>query len=230
MKLIYTLILSFPLFVFSQAGEWAWMKGNPQWWSDDQGDYGFKGVAAATNNPPCRYACGYWTYTTGYFWVYGGVFVDGTGPEFTLNDMWEFDPLTNNWTWINGSSHRFEDVQVIAAPKGVYDSANAPGSLGFGIFTWVTTDNHFWIYGGSDSAASRCNLWQFNPAANMWAWMGNFGPNPHYGVKGIGDSTTMPGARSENNTAWVDSTGNLWLFGGYTGDGGNAVSYNDLWR
>ncbi len=48
---------------------------------------------------------------------------------------------------------------------------------------------------------------------------------PVYGQQGIADSGNTPGGR-DSAASWVDSQGNLWLFGGYVP---NEGFYNDLW-
>ena len=51
-----------------------------------------------------------------------------------------------------------------------------------------------------------------------------------YGTKGVPDAANVPGARY-GSISWSDSSGNLWLFGGY---GYGSAAYegrlNDLWR
>ena len=90
---------------------------------------------------------------------------------------------------------------VINAVKGVYDSLNSPGTIGYGMFTWVTPDNHLWLFGGVSffrvnySFKINDDLWQYNPAINQWAWMGNFDSVPNYEIKGVGTTTTTPGGR-----------------------------------
>ena len=215
MKLFPHLFLLFllPSIAYSQAGEWTWMKGDST--PNNYGNFGIMGVPAPTNQPPSRYACGYWNDLQGNLWIYGGV--GGIG------DLWKFDPLTTEWTWMNGDS--LVGDENIAAAKGIYNSLNTPGYIAYGMFTWVTLDNHLWLFGGSSYYSPNANLWQYNPDVNQWAWMGNFDP-VNYGTMGIGNITTMPGARLEGNAAWTDNQGNLWLFGGNASFGDN----NDVWK
>ena len=48
-----------------------------------------------------------------------------------------------------------------------------------------------------------------------------------YGTRGIPDPANVPGARWQS-ISWIDSSGNLWLFGGFEFD--NWGDMNDLWR
>jgi N-acetylneuraminic acid mutarotase len=52
-----------------------------------------------------------------------------------------------------------------------------------------------------------------------------------YGTRGVPDPANVPGSRYES-VAWTDnSTGDLWLFGGFGHDSNNKELYlNDLWR
>ncbi|MDB5281515.1 MAG: Kelch repeat type 2-containing protein, partial [Bacteroidota bacterium] len=209
---------SFACFVTTtqaQSGTWTWIKGDSI--NDAVGSYGTIRVAAAGNEPPARYAClAQWTDTAGFFWMYGGYRFN-----CSMADMWRFDPNTQMWTWMSGDSmFASNSFSPVTSGTGIYNTGNKPGTMSVGMFAWVTPNNHLWLFGQSS------DLWQYDPAVNQWAFMGNFG-STNYGTQGIGNSTTMPGGRSENTCAWVDSTGNLWLFGGYEASGGD---YNDLWK
>ena len=62
------------------------------------------------------------------------------------------------------------------------------------------------------------DLWRYDPDTNMWTWMsGSDTVRPGsgiYGTLGIPDSLNVPGGR-EKSISWTDSSGKLWLFGGY---------------
>ena len=209
--------------VIAQQGVWTWMKGAN--FSNSPGNYGAVGVPSLSNEPPARYAAGQWTDTAGNFWVYGGI-----GSQGGRSDLWKFEPATNQWTWMNGSSQ--PNLLAVYGSRGVFDVANHPPALGYGMFTWVTPDNRFWLFGGAvfDMAWKESpDLWQYDPAVNQWAWMGNFGP-PHYGIKGVADTANRPGGRLESNTAWVGADGSLWLFGGNVTSGSTGADLNDLWK
>ena len=53
-----------------------------------------------------------------------------------------------------------------------------------------------------------------------------------YGTQGVAAATNVPGAR-DGGVTWTDSSGNLWLFGGFAGYGGGPIYgnfLNDLWK
>jgi hypothetical protein len=79
------------------------------------------------------------------------------------------------------------------------------------------------------------DLWEFNPTAKTWTWVngsnvGNVAGT--YGTLGIGSASNAPGVRN-GSFSWTDSTGNLWLFGGYGLDSTGTLTtgaLNDLWK
>ncbi|HLP53334.1 MAG TPA: kelch repeat-containing protein [Chitinophagales bacterium] len=212
--------------IFSQSGTWTWMKGSDV--KNSAGSYGVMGVPASTNEPPGRYAPAFWTDTAGNFWIYGGV---GSGSWNSYSDMWKFDPVTKNWTWMQGTQGATHQNNI--NPNSFFAPYNTPSGVCYGVFTWVTPDNHFWLFGGMYynvfvEGNRNTYLWEYDPAINQWRSVhGAVGEHGFYGTKGQATASTRPSSRTEGNTAWVDSIGNLWLFGGMTGF---DTASNDLWN
>jgi hypothetical protein len=124
-----------------------------------------------------------------------------------------------------------------------------PGSR-WGASAWVDQGGNFWLFGGwgLDSGATNGNgalndFWVYTPNANpdlagTWTWVkgSNTGSqNGNYGNLTRPYATYYlftPGGRS-NATSFIDSLGELWLFGGQgydsTSTTGNG-SLNDMWR
>ncbi len=79
------------------------------------------------------------------------------------------------------------------------------------------------------------DLWRYNIASGQWTWMtgqpaGSSLGLPVYGTLGVPSPANTPGSRTYGVT-WVDSEGNLWLFGGAGYDSTGTVGYlSDLWR
>ena len=78
------------------------------------------------------------------------------------------------------------------------------------------------------------DLWEFNPAVKIWTWMsGASTANAQgvYGTLGVAGANNIPGGRW-SAVGWIDSSGNLWLFGGdgYDSTGPLAGDLNDLWE
>jgi N-acetylneuraminic acid mutarotase len=87
-----------------------------------------------------------------------------------------------------------------------------------------------WLFGGGGQFN---DLWKFSPTTKEWTWVS--GSNTGnvsgiYGTQGVAAASNVPGGR-EGSVSWIDSNGNLWLFGGIGYDSTGTVGYlNDLWR
>jgi hypothetical protein len=74
-------------------------------------------------------------------------------------------------------------------------------------------------------------LWKYS--AGQWTWVG--GPNvsgqpAKYGSPGTPASGNLPGGR-DSAMVWSDSSGNVFLLGGYGYDSTGAPgNLNDLWK
>src|SRR3972149_4073907 len=132
MKKYLLLLFCFPLFCFSQTDEWTWMKGDNL--ANLPGFYGTKGVSSPNNKPKGRYESAEWKDQQGNFWMFGG---NLTSSFNYYNDLWKYNPASNEWTWISGDS--------IPNQAGVYgiptfpSPTNKPGGRGLAMITW--TDN-----------------------------------------------------------------------------------------
>jgi gliding motility-associated-like protein len=205
------------------ANMWTWMKG-PNTISH-QGYFGTKGVASSLNLPRSRQeTSASWTDNDGNLWMFGGN-ADSTFLFGFLNDLWKYDPLSNNWTWMKGS----DSLYAIGSRglQGVPSPGNEPS--GRDVYsTWKDSKGNLWLFGGNTYGGVFNDLWKYDISANMWCWI-------------RGDTTSLttpeiycqplssgknPDPRSESRACWTDSCGNFWLFGG----GGNSVGLNDLWQ
>ncbi|TND08309.1 MAG: Kelch repeat type 2-containing protein [Bacteroidetes bacterium] len=208
---------------YGQFNQWTWMHGDNT--PSQPGVYGTQGVAAPGNKPPGRYEAAQWKDQQGNFWMYGG----GSG-VLRYCDLWKYDPLTNMWTWMHGSS--LTNQAAVYGVQGVSAPANTPGGIGFAACTWTDVNGNLWMFGGDDGTnAPFDNLWKYDPLINEWTWIkgtGTPGPAPVHGVQGVAAPANTPGARVESSCTWTDNAGNLWMFGGTTS--GVGVSFNDLWK
>ena len=247
----------------SSANLWTWIGGSSTVGANcaagsvcgQPGVYGVLGQAAAVNIPGGRRGAVSWVDDKGLLWLFGGFGFDANHNAGELNDLWQYNPSTNLWTWMGGSSS-LASTCAGAAPcghPGVYGSigtpqaTNIPGGRESAI-TWTDSSGSFWMYGGSgfDSTQTQGvlnDLWQFTPSTGMWTWRagsqtlscspGVCGENPVFGTLGVPDAANTPGGRF-SSTSWIDSSGKLWLFGGFnsylpTGSSGPEL-VNDLWQ
>ena len=225
--------------------EWIWMGGTSS--VNKAGVYGTLGIPAADNVPGGRYVASTWTDGSGNFWLFGGFGYDANGNLGDLNDLWEFNPSTNEWVWVGGSSSLPVTGKSDPGQRGVYGTFGIPavGIIPGGrhdATSWTDKNGHLWLFGGEgydgDTGYGYLNdLWEFNPSTNQWAWRGgsssvgsSIGQTGVYGTLASPASGNAPGGRFSANS-WTDGNGNLWLFGGYgVGSTSTAGQLNDLWE
>jgi N-acetylneuraminic acid mutarotase len=223
----------------AQSGEWAWMSGAST--SIGQtGNYGTLGVPSPSNVPGYRALATTWTDSSGNLWLFGGSApTSATDGSIHLNDIWEFNPDTNQWTWMSGYDHT---VGGVYGTLGVPAAANVPGARQ-GAMGWADSSGNLWLFGGSGYDSAKTfgilnDLWNFNPATKQWTWMGGSSTVPNtndcqpgiYGTQGVASANNVPGGRSYA-ASWTDANGNFWLFGGPGCDSaGTQALLNDLWK
>jgi N-acetylneuraminic acid mutarotase/sugar lactone lactonase YvrE len=237
------------LWVFNPSTNlWAWMGGGSTVPSGsvepgNPGVYGTLGVPAAGNIPGGRVEATSWTDISGNLWMFGGSGYDANSKLAFLNDLWEFNPSTNRWAWMGGSSTISGLGNLgIYGTLGVPAASNGPGGRR-GAVSWTDSSGHLWLFGGYGYASASDgylnDLWEFNPSTNQWAWMGGSstvpgngsGGNPGvYGTLGVTAAGNIPGGR-EGSATWIDSSGHFWLFGGGGEDANDSSgNLNDLWE
>jgi hypothetical protein len=221
--------------------QWAWMGGSNTVpcstllgvtnCASQPGIYGTLGTPAAGNIHGGRSGAAGWTDSGGHRWLFGGSGADASGHAGELNDLWEFDPFTLQWTWMGGSSSMVLSYTSYGQP-GVYGALgipaanNVPGGR-HGATNWTDSKGNFWLFGGTGKDANGDNvalndLWEFNPSTKQWAWMSgtdliytNAGSQSAvYGTLGVPAEGNTPGSLA-GAAGWTDNSGNLWLFRGW---------------
>ena len=210
---------------------WTWIKGSNL--INQPGIYGTQGVADPANLPGARREAITWTGADGTFWLLGGWGLANNSGY--LNDLWQCDPATTNWTWIRGSSNI--NQYAVYGTWAVEDAYNIPGAR-CGAAAWTDASGALWLFGGYGYAAAGDSghlndLWRFNPNTWNWTWVkGLAGTNSNgtYGYQGEPRDINTPGARV-GAAACKDASGALWLFGGWGYDCfGDEGALNDLWK
>ena len=160
-----------------------------------------------------------------------------------FNDLWEFSPSTNQWTWMGGSNAPGGNQNGVYGTEGTPAPGNIPGGRDAGV-AWTDAQGNLWLFGGFGynavgGKAYLGDLWEYSPFTNEWTWMvgsNTSGTNSNslnmagvYGSLGVPGANNVPGSR-DADAGWVDQSGNLWLIGG-NGEDANKVSgfLNDLW-
>ncbi len=243
----------------AQSGQWTWMGGSATLGSNcyfvgnnqvcgQPGIYGSLRMPSAGNIPGSRGGAAAWTDRDGKFWLFGGWGFDAGGASLVnLDDLWEFDPSTNEWAWMGGSSTAGDK----GGRPGVYGklgtpaAGNIPGSRGYGV-AWTDDSGDFWLFGGygydADGSIGFLNdLWEFAPSTKEWTWMSGSRTLPScgfpkycgqpsvFGTKGSPAAANVPGGRG-SSVSWV-SGGDLWLIGGLGANSGSETAeLDDLWK
>jgi N-acetylneuraminic acid mutarotase len=234
--------------------EWTWVggsnTGSPQCNSCLPGVYGTLGVFAAGNIPNGRWASVSWNDRKGNFWLFGGVGSTVDDDSLKYNDLWEFNPSTNEWAWMSGSSTGSQSG--VYGTLGTPSTENVPGSRE-DASGWTDDEGNLWLFGGYGDDAGGTNgilndLWEFKPSTSEWTWMSGSGTVGNscftsdsgeticaqpsvYGTLGTPAAGNTPGSR-EGAITWTDNKGNLWLFGGWSYDTTAQVQYyfDELWE
>jgi len=145
----------------------------------------------------------------------------------------------NEWAWMSGSNDATKNGATYGT-LGVAAAANVPGFRNFGAVSWTDTSGNLWLFGGNEAtpqtptnSGDLNDLWKYNIASGLWTWVSgsnSLNQNGNYGVLNTAATTNVPGTR-DSAVSWIDSSGNLWLFGGFGNDSVGTVGYlNDLWE
>jgi hypothetical protein len=213
--------------------------------------------SATGGAPGARWGSSTWTDAAGNLWMFGGQGIDdGTANFSLLNDIWEWIPdppgvnlpatpngqagnATGQWIWQAGST--IGDQPGVYGTKGTASATNIPGAR-WAAATFTDNAGNVWLFGGQgvDSTGTTGilgDLWKYNIATQQWTWVSGSNlanPNGVYGTLGTAAAANVPGAR-QAAVLWVDSTGTVWLFGGFGFDSVGTASpqgaiLNDLWK
>lgn len=145
------------------SGGWTWISGSNK--SGATGVYGTQGVAATTNIPGARDMGVGYTDSTGSMWVFGGKGVDSVGTTGLLNDLWQFDATTHQWTWQAGNSTA--NTPGVSGAQGIASTTNLPGAR-YGSVSWMDQSGNFYVYAGygydyKGNLDYLGDLWLFQP-------------------------------------------------------------------
>jgi hypothetical protein len=150
---------------------------------------------------------------------------------------------SSKWTWMSGADAA--NQSGVYGTQGIAASGNAPGSREQSI-SWIDSSGNLWLFGGDGYDSEGTNgflndLWKYDSGTagsvpsdlGQWTWVdGSDIANQSgiYGTQGVASSSNVPGARN-SEVRWLDSSGNLWLFGGGGYDtNGTLGPLNDLWE
>jgi len=200
------------------SGQWTWIKGSNSGYS--YGTYGTTGVAASGNVPGARTWVQFSKDPSGNLWLYGGngYALNNSG---VLGDLWKFDPTTNNFTYMGGTTS--VNQYATSATLGSGSTSNRMGNR-YGVGIAADASGSIWLfsgYGYNGTGVGRPNdLWKFDPSNGQWTWASGSNTSmiqaPVYGTQGVGSTSNYPSGRNFMHLS-ADGQGNLWAYG--LGDG-----------
>jgi N-acetylneuraminic acid mutarotase len=221
------------------TNEWTFVSGDETPGSD--GHYGSLGVPSGSNRPPGKVNPAGWIDGNDNLWIFGGLGPDSVGTGGYLNDLWNFNTATREWTWISGSDTAFDNTAIGQyGGLGVEASGNVPPAR-YSAANWTDRSGNLWFFGGlftqlapnTGALTQFGDLWRFRPSTGDWTWMGgNSAPNGTgvWGTLGTPSGNNEPSSRW-GSTSWTGADGEFWLFGGQGwGSDGYGGYLNDLWE
>lgn len=213
------------------GGTWTWVSGSNG--VNQYGVYGTLSVGSTTNTPGGRYGSMTWKDAGGNFWMFGG---SGYSSSNTgeLNDIWKYNPSTNQWTWIKGSSAAAQSSTL--GTQTIPSSTVTPGGRRFSA-VWSDNSDIVYIQGGfgystNTYVAQLNDVWKYSMSSNQWAFIrgAQYEVVGTYGTQSVTASLNDPGS-GQIRASWRDNSGNFWLFGGAAYDvNGNYGNIGDLWK
>jgi hypothetical protein len=169
-----------------------------------------------------------------------------------LNDLWMYNPNSNQWTWMGPSTSNVANVNGSYGTLNTPTGTTAPGGRQAAVL-WADSSGNLWLFGGfgldsvgtgtagpPPAGAILNDLWEFNITTKQWVWVsGNNVANQTgtYGTQAISNVSTpsagaVPGSRW-GAVGWTDPNNNLWFFGGW-GYGSSTTDptgfMSDIWE
>jgi N-acetylneuraminic acid mutarotase len=172
----------------SSSGQWTWMGGINAitevgcggWDCSAPAVYGSLGTPAADNIPLGRdHAVGF-KDNDGNLWLFGGgglTVFSYPAPDFQMNDLWKFNPVSSEWTLMGGSITELCSIFCSAQAEALYGVQGTP-AVGdnpgprYAPAGWTDSGGNFWLFGGDRetqglSAGPDNDLWEYQPSSNL---------------------------------------------------------------
>jgi len=233
-------------------GDWTYVSGSKG--VNASGTYGTQGVPGGY--PGGRWGAAYCTDASGTVWMFGGQGYDSTGNVVLLNDLWKYSG--GSWTWVGPSVSNVGQQNGVYGTLGTGSTSNYPGGRQTALLVADNSGN-LWLFGGlgldslgtqnpgnigglppgtAPEGALLNDLWQYNIATQQWTWVSGGGATGlanqvgMYGTQQTAAAGFFPGSRW-SSSGWIDSNGNIWVFGGWGYASSLAQStgfLNDVWE
>ncbi|HXX14132.1 MAG TPA: hypothetical protein VEJ47_04455 [Candidatus Eremiobacteraceae bacterium] len=255
-----SLVLLNDLWMYS-GGTWTWVGPSNSNVGQNDGVYGTLGTVGTGNYPGGRQTAVLWADNKGNLWLFGGLGLDsvgtqnpgaigslppGSAPEGALlNDLWEYNITTQQWTWMSGGG-----ATGLADQIGIYGTQQVPSNAVFpgsrwGASGWNDSNGNIWFFGGWGYASSLAqstgflnDIWEYHTDTGTWTWwkgssnVNQNGDYPTYLPSWYGVYFVNNQLGSRRGTAlWQQDANDLvWMFGGQGYDSIGANGYlGDFW-
>jgi len=240
------------------AGTWTLVSGSPVTANPNGAYPAAAGTGGAGFFPGGRQTAVLWVDSTGNIWVFGGFGLDSKGTSggtgqigSILNDLWEFNQGTGQWTWVSGSNLADQNgvygLQGISNATTNASATNMPGSR-WGSVGWIDSNNNLFFFGGFGFGSNSTqptgflnDVWEYQQSTKQWIWWkgstdvdqpGTYITSPYNFFQLNYVNNAIGGRRGTAHWA-PDFLGYVYMFGGQGYDntpGGPFGSMNDLWR
>lgn len=216
------------------SGMWMWESGGSGI-SAQSGLYLTVGTRGGF--PGGRYGASSWIDKDGNLWLFGG---HTSARTVVGNDLWKYDTTARVWTWVGGSNPTTSSTPAAGTYPRIgqvgYPAARSSAT------TWTDKSGNVWLFSGvcsgaphsqfwsNSSTVSVCkDLWKYTPSNNNWYFMG--GKSGNTSESGVYSGSNQSIGGRYDAASWIDSTGSLWLFGGYGFASNTTYGFlGDLWR
>ncbi|TAE18460.1 MAG: hypothetical protein EAY72_00640, partial [Bacteroidetes bacterium] len=192
------------------------------------------GTENATSTPGSRYAAHFWKDASDNLWLFGGKRVTGQFDVGYANDLWKFNPTTNNWTFVKG--------ETTTNGTGTYGTLNTPAPTNMprarsNTFGGAIGASQIIIFGGESTNINTLlnDAWMFDVVSNNWTWIGgtnttnNFSSAANF-VFRVESATASPQALSAG-ASYIMPNGDLWLIAGWgLGNTSTRGFKSTVWR
>jgi hypothetical protein len=181
--------------------------------------------------PTPRWGAVTWT-AGGNFWLFGGQDISGN----FLNDLWNYNPTNNTWTFVSSGP----TLNGVYGVKGTPGASNFPGARWGATAKIDPTTGTVWLFGGYGFGALPGtppnipgllnDLWKYS--GGQWTWVSGsnvINQSGTYGQLGVSAAANVPGGR-QGVVSWMDKSGNFWIFGGFQLSASQPNAFNDLWE
>ena len=202
------------------TNEWTWMRGSAN--SQAPTFWGTMGVASPANNPGGRSVYAHWKDQNGNFWFANG---------YNYAEVWKYDPVTNEWTWMAGSQVQFNMGNYVSYCDTTLGNTRSHTEENKACYK--DRNNQVWEFGGT-TANTNYNLndlWIFDDSSLKYKWMHGtnlFNQAAVYGTLGVASASNVPHS-CDGALMFGDTLCHVFLFGGLSRQPAQAT-YNALWK